>query len=166
MANLTITFNGRTPNPAELFVGMQGEHNVNTLFISGLPTYDENQVATLNLVLIDGSGEATVITDAGIPMTRDYLSLPGAIRAWVTIQVDTEVVWKSEPAKLIVQRVPNIDVAIDHRYPATLEAMLAEIQDDTQRAEAAAATAEQYALDIDFDLNDEGHLIETKTTRN
>lgn len=124
----TIAFNGRTPKPRSAFVGMIGEHNAHTVYLEGLPEITDG-VYTVNLVLPDGTaGDVLDIEDGAFEITRTYSQQAGQIQCWVSIQVGTEMVWKSDLFYLIVEDLPEIDEVIKKTYPSAIEKALDKIE--------------------------------------
>ena len=124
---MTITFCGRIPCPTLCTIGMQGEHNAETLTFAGLPVIEDG-VATLNVVLPNGTADVLAITDNTVTITRN-ITLPGPVTGWVTIQKGTEIVWKSERFVMRVGQLPDIDTPIEQQYPSVVEQAVEAIQE-------------------------------------
>ena len=129
----TIVFEGRTPKPHTLAIGMQGEHNAETIGLEGLP---EIGTAALNVLLPDGTGDVMPITDGTVTFTRNQ-TMSGTMTAWVTVQDGTDVVWKSEKFYLAVGELPEIDGPVEQRYPSFVEDAIAEMSEIAGQAVAA-----------------------------
>lgn len=129
----TITFDGRTPKPHTFAIGMQGEHNAETIRLEGLP---EIGTAVLNVVLPDGTGDLMTITDGTVTFTRNQTQ-KGTMTAWVTVQDETDIVWKSEKFYLAVGELPEIDEPVEQRYPSFVEDVIADVTDIVSQAVAA-----------------------------
>ena len=124
---MNISFAGRIPSPSIGTIGMEGEHNAEILYFSGLPEF-EGGAATLNVILPGGTADALTITDNAVTITRNT-TLPGIITAWVTVQQGTDIVWKSEAFKLRVGQLPDIDTPIEQQYPGIVEQAVEAIQE-------------------------------------
>ena len=124
---MLITFCGRIPCPTLCTIGMQGEHNAETLTFAGLPVIEDG-VATLNVVLPNGTADVLAITDDAVTITRN-ITLPGPVTGWVTIQKGTEIVWKSERFVMRVGQLPDIDTPIEQQYPSVVEQAVEAIQE-------------------------------------
>lgn len=129
----TITFEGRTPKPHTIAIGMQGEHNAETIRLEGLPDIG---TAVLNVVLPDGTGDLMTIADGEATFTRNQTQ-KGTLTAWVTVQDGTDVVWKSEKFYLAVGELPEIDGPVEQRYPGYVEEAVAEMTEIAGQAVAA-----------------------------
>ena len=62
---MNISFAGRIPTPSIGTIGMEGEHNAETLYFRGLPEIDGG-TAALNVVLPNGTADVLTITDGDI----------------------------------------------------------------------------------------------------
>ena len=155
MGMQTILFQGRHPTPEILKTAMQGEHNAEVLMFEGLPEFDAEQVTILNYLMPDGTSiDLLTITPEGVLITRTHTAQPGVARGWVTIQVGTELVWKSEEFYLNISELPDASDIVEHQYPTALEEALAQMQEYSENIEnaitEASASAEetQEYLDI------------------
>lgn len=186
-----IRFIGRTPKPRSVFVGMYGEHNAQTVRLEGLPEI-ENGIYTVNLVLPDGTvGDVLNLDESGtFSITRTYSQQSGQVKCWAAIQVDTNLVWKSDIFILTIEPLPAIEEAIEHKYPSAIEDALIECGNEVAAAEAwavgqrkgvdveagdetyhnnskyYAGLAEQGAASagwIEININSNGHLIMERT---
>lgn len=129
----TITFEGRSPKPHTIAIGMQGEHNAETIRLEGLPEFG---TAVLNVVLPDGTGDLMTITDGTVTFTRNQTQ-KGTMTAWVTVQDGTDIVWKSEKMYLAVGELPEIDGPVEQRYPGYVEDTIAEMTEIASQTVAA-----------------------------
>ena len=110
---------------------MEGEHNAEQLTFTGLPEFDPAQAATLNVILPNGTADALAIVNGTVLITRNT-TLGGAITAWVTVQVGTALVWKSEKFILRVGDLPDIDTPIEQQYPGIVETAVEAIREAGQ----------------------------------
>lgn len=133
MTVTTITFEGRSPKPHTIAIGMQGEHNAETIRLEGLPEFG---TAVLNVVLPDGTGDLMTITDGTVTFTRNQTQ-NGTMTAWVTVQDGTDIVWKSEKMYLAVGELPEIDGPVEQRYPGYVEDTIAEMTEIASQTVAA-----------------------------
>jgi len=141
--NAEIRFQRRTPRPSSVYVGLTGEHNVQTVRFEGLPDIAD-AIWTMSIILPDGTGgDALTITDGKVTITRTYTQKAGQWTAWVTAQVGTELVWKSEPFRLIVGTLPDVEEAIEIKYPSALEECLAKADEAIASAGISAENARQ-----------------------
>ena len=132
----TIVFNGRTPVPHTIVIGMEGEHNAETILLEGLPDIG---TPSLNVMLPDGTGDVMTITDDGtVTFTRNQ-TMSGTLTAWVTEQDGTDVVWKSEKFYMAVGELPDVEGAVVEKYPSIIEDV---IDDVTEIANLAVEAKE------------------------
>ena len=127
---MTITFEGRAPHPRYAFIGMDGEHNAETLTLEGLPEH-EGKTVVLNIILPNGTADALAVTDGQVTITRNT-TLPGTATAWVSILDGTSYVWKSEKILLRVGQLPDIDTPIEQQYPGIVEQAVEAIEEAGQ----------------------------------
>ena len=126
----TIKFNGRTPNPRNMAVGMDGEHNAETIALEGLPEFG---TPSLNVMLPDGTADIMTISEGHVTFTRNQTK-GGMLTAWVTVQDGTDVVWKSEKFYLSVGELPDIEDAVEETYPSFIEDVIADVTDIASQA--------------------------------
>lgn len=127
---MTITFEGRVPHPGYASIGMDGEHNAETLILEGLPEH-EGKTVVLNIILPNGTADALAVTDGQVTITRNT-TLPGTATAWVSILDGTDYVWKSEKILLRVGQLPDIDTPIEQQYPGIVEQAVKAIEEAGQ----------------------------------
>lgn len=127
---MIIQFSGRVPSPSLCSIGMEGEHNAETLYFRGLPEIDGG-TAALNVVLPNGTADVLSITDGFVTITRNT-TLAGPVTAWVTIQHGTDLVWKSERFTMRVGDLPDIDTPIQQQYPSFVEQAIEDIREAGQ----------------------------------
>ena len=130
----TIVFEGRTPTPHTIAVGMQGEHNAETIALEGLPEYG---TPALNVVLPDGTGDVLSITDGTVTLTRNHTPEGGTLTAWVTEVNGDDLVWKSEKFYMSIGSLPEIEGPVEQRYPDFVEEAISDVTALVQDAVAA-----------------------------
>lgn len=117
---ITIKFLGRTPTPAVAKIGMETDSRAETLVFQ-LPVVAKDQSAQLIMLLPDGQPE-TILMDGNMALLpASVLAVPGRIRAYVEILGDDHVVWNSDLILLDVGDLPNVEEAIEDRYPTALQ---------------------------------------------
>lgn len=142
---ITISFNGRVPIPYCVFIANKTDHNVEDVLFK-LPVIDENQIATLNVLLPDGTGDAIPLNNNTLNVLRDLTGVSGDVQSWVTLSVGTEKVWNSNIILLRVGNLPNISEVIERQYPTALQNAIAETNEAKEGAEQAQAAAEAAVL--------------------
>ena len=130
----TIVFEGRTPTPHTIAVGMQGEHNAETIALEGLPEYG---TPVLNVVLPDGTGDVLSITDGTVTLTRNHTPEGGTLTAWVTETDGNDLTWKSEKFYMAIGNLPEIEGPVEQRYPDFVEEAISDVTALVQDAVAA-----------------------------
>ena len=129
----TIKFDGRTPNPRNIVIGMDGEHNAETIMLEGLPEFGTQ---SLNVMLPDGTADIMTISNGTVTFTRNQTK-GGMLTAWATVQDGTDVVWKSEKFYLAVGELPDIEDAVEQTYPTFIEDVIDDVTDIANMAVAA-----------------------------
>ena len=142
---ITISFNGRVPIPYCVFIANKTDHNVEDVLFK-LPVIDENQIATLNVLLPDGTGDAIPLNNNTLNVLRDLTGVSGDVQSWVTLSVGTEKIWNSNIILLRVGNLPNISEVIERQYPTALQTAIAETNEAKEGAEHAQAAAEAAVL--------------------
>ena len=108
----TVIFEGRDPKPHSFSVGMQGEHNAETIAFEGLPEYG---TPALNVILPDGTGDVLNITGGHVTLTRNHTPEGGTLTAWITEVNGNDLVWKSEKFYMSVGTLPEIEDPVEQR---------------------------------------------------
>lgn len=134
---IEIHVRGRFLDPPSVEIGLERDHNVETLRFVGLPEIDGNPTVTMYTVLPNGeSADAIRLVDGECAITRDLTVLEGKVQAWLEIAVGDTAVWHSSTMLLLVRDLPPIGEIIEHQYPTALE-------EAVQRTEAAARIVEE-----------------------
>lgn len=120
----TVIFEGRDPKPHTFSVGMQGEHNAETIAFEGLPEYG---TPALNVILPDGTGDVLNITDGHVTLTRNHTPEGGTLTAWITEVNGNDLVWKSEKFYMSVGTLPEIEGPVEQRYPDFVEQAISDV---------------------------------------
>lgn len=120
----TVIFEGRDPKPHSFSVGMQGEHNAETIAFEGLPEYG---TPALNVILPDGTGDVLNITDGHVTLTRNHTPEGGTLTAWITEVNGNDLVWKSEKFYMSVGTLPEIEGPVEQRYPDFVEQAISDV---------------------------------------
>ena len=153
MYTFNVQFIQRTPRPRCVYVGTEGERNVQQIKFFDLPQIS-NVFYTLHVQKDEGEGADLLTLDENntVTISRVITSQPGEWRAWLVAQVGTSIVWKSETFKLVLFDLPDIDSAISQKYPTAIEDALARINQAERYIESVlegyVTKPEFYALGL------------------
>ena len=136
---ITIRFSGRTPSPREISIGEETDAGADGLRFR-LPELAPWQIATLQMILPDGTPEAVTIEDGQITLPASMTAQAGRTRAWVEVLGDNSTAWHSELFYLDVGELPPISEDVEQTYPTAFQQVLAGTAAD-KAAAAASATA-------------------------
>lgn len=166
---ITIRFSGRTPSPREISIGEETDAGADGLRFR-LPELAPWQIATLQMILPDGTPEAVTIEDGEIALPASMTAQAGRTRAWVEVLGDNSTAWHSELFYLDVGELPPISEEVEQTYPTAFQQVLAATAADKAAAAASAALAEAAAAyaaassgQASFAISTAGHLVVTWT---
>lgn len=158
----TIQFSGRTPIPQSLTLGIETDSNAETLKFS-LPQIAEVQIATLQMILPDGTADVMQINNGLTIIPARIMEVAGTARAWVEILGSNTTAWHSELIYMGIGETPEISDRTEQQYPTALQEAISRCETAQDIAEAAAAYAAASSGQASFALNDAGHLTVTYT---
>ncbi|MBR3019567.1 MAG: hypothetical protein IKH57_21225 [Clostridia bacterium] len=158
----TIRFSGRTPSPSSIEIGMETDSNSETLRFL-LPQIDDGQIATLQMILPDGTADVLQINDGQAVIPARIMEIPGTARAWVEILGTGTLAWHSEMIYMGIVDTPDISERTEQQYPTALQEAVSRSETAQATAEAAAAYAAASSGQATFALNSAGHLVVTWT---
>ncbi|MGN1249165.1 MAG: hypothetical protein ACI4XW_03730 [Candidatus Spyradocola sp.] len=138
----TICFQGRTPDPRCITVGMQGDHNAECVRFEVPLIGDEICL----LYLSAGSTGDVVKLENGIwTPERTYMRRPARYQCYLERHRGSEMVWHSEPFELHVDRLPAIGDQIARVNPTLLDQTVEQVQ----KALGAASAVERRAHEVE-----------------
>lgn len=165
----TIRFSGRRPSPEQITIGMETDSNAETLRFL-LPEIAEGQIATLQMILPDGTADALEIAEGQTLIPARIMEIAGTARAWVEILADNVMAWHSALIYMGIGGLPEISDRTEQQYPTAFQDAIAATLGNRQAAEAAQAAAEIAAAiaqsaqgNITTSINTDGDLIITYT---
>lgn len=159
MTNLiTIRFSGRTPSPKEMSIGMETDSGAETLKMV-LPEITNGQIATLQMILPDGTAEVLEIENGETLIPARIMEISGTARAWVQILAGNVIAWNSEIMYMGIGALPEISDRTEQQYPTALQDAIFRSETAKQQAESAAAAAMAAAGDLIMFNIEDGHLI-------
>ena len=129
----TIRFSGRVPSPQSLTLGMETDSNVDTLEFE-LPEIADVQVATLQMILPDGTADLLLIEDGRTVIPGRILEIEGTVRAWVGILGTNARAWHSELLYLGIGDTPEISERTVQQYPTALQDTIAQTTENRRKA--------------------------------
>ena len=143
---MRIKFHGRTPHPGAVKIGMETD-SLSESLVFDLPRLSLNQIAYLVILLPDGAPDALQIAMNGnyVILPASVTAAPGRARAWVKILAGNHVVWNSEIFYLDIGDLPNVESAIERKYPTLLDDAL-DASSDALKYKEYAESAASFAL--------------------
>ena len=158
----TIRFSGRKASPSSIEIGQETDSGAETLRFL-LPQIADGQIATLQLILPDGTADVLNITDGQTVIPARIMEIAGTARAWVEILADNVMAWHSEMIYMGIGELPEISDRTEQQYPTALQEAISRSETARAIAEMAAAYAAASSGQADFSLSSAGHLIVTWT---
>ena len=151
----TIQFNGRKPIPTTITVGMESDHNAETVRFAVTETPESYCL----LYITAGSYSDVVQLNNGLwQPTRTQTQRPARYQGYIERRVGNDVVWHSEPFFVIVDVLPAAKKKLEKAYPTLLDQVAAEAQqvqkntdEVTRKAQAVAdftKAAENVTVDV------------------
>ena len=134
---ITIRFAGRMPQPTVFSIGQETDQDAEKIRFL-LPQVADGQIASLVMLLPDGSGEALNIVNGVATVSSAMTEQPGRIRAWVEI-MGGGIAWNSEMMYMDVGDLPPISEVVERDYPTAFQ-------------EALEAAGETVRIDRDLRL--------------
>lgn len=135
----TIRFRGRTPEPRCVTVGMQADHNAESVrFV--VPERTEEYCL---LYLSAGNAGDVVQLENGIwTPERSYMRRPARYQCYLERRRGSEMVWHSEPFELHVDRLPAIGEKIARAHPTLLDQVAEQAQKVEEEGRALISRAQ------------------------
>lgn len=138
----TIRFSGRRPSPEQITIGMETDSNAETLRFL-LPEIAEGQIATLQMILPDGTADALEIINGQTLIPARIMEIAGTARAWVEILAGNVMAWHSAIIYMGIGGLPEISDRTEQQYPTAFQDAIAATLGNKQAAEAAQEAAEE-----------------------
>ena len=137
----TIRFSGRTPSPERLRIGMETDSRTESLRFH-LPQIADGQIATLQMILPDGTAETLLIDSGMTEIPARVTEIAGTARAWVEILAGDVMAWHSGMMYLGIGELPEISERTEQQYPTFYQQVIAITGDNMTGAQAAREAAE------------------------
>ena len=157
----TIQFNGRKPIPTTITVGMESDHNAETVRFAVTETPESYCL----LYITAGNYSDVVQLNNGLwQPTRTQTQRPARYQGYIERRVGNDVVWHSEPFFVIVDVLPAAKKKLEKAYPTLLDQVTAEAQqvqkntDEVIRKAQAVADFTKAAENVTVDVNANGEL--------
>lgn len=151
----TIQFNGRKPIPTTITVGMESDHNAETVRFAVTETPESYCL----LYITAGSYSDVVQLNNGLwQPTRTQTQRPARYQGYIERRVGNDVVWHSEPFYVIVDVLPAAKKKLEKAYPTLLDQVAAEAQqvqkntDEVIRKAQAVADFSKAAENVTVDV--------------
>ena len=114
----TIRFRGRTPEPRCVTIGMQEDHNAESLRFVVPDNVDE---CCLLYLSTGSSGDVLWLENGVWTPDRTYMRRPARYQCYLERRRGDDMVWHSEPFELHVDRLPAIGEKIERANPTLLD---------------------------------------------
>lgn len=138
----TIQFNGRKPIPSTITVGMENDHNAETVRFSVAETTDSYCL----LYITAGNYSDVVQLNHGLwQPTRTQTQRPARYQGYIEKRIGNDVVWHSEPFFVIVDVLPAAKKKLEKAYPTLLDQVAAEAQQVQKNTDEVARKAQAVA---------------------
>ncbi len=151
----TIQFNGRKPIPTTITVGMESDHNAETVRFAVTETPESYCL----LYITAGNYSDVVQLNNGLwQPTRTQTQRPARYQGYIERRVGNDVVWHSEPFFVIVDVLPAAKKKLEKAYPTLLDQVAAEAQqvqkntDEVIRKAQAVADFTKAAENVTVDV--------------
>lgn len=151
----TIQFNGRKPIPATITVGMESDHNAETVRFAVTETPESYCL----LYITAGSySDVVQLNNSLWQPTRTQTQRPARYQGYIERRVGNDVVWHSEPFYVIVDVLPAAKKKLEKAYPTLLDQVAAEAQqvqkntDEVSRKAQAVADFTKAAENVTVDV--------------
>lgn len=135
----TIRFCGRTPEPRCVTLGMQEDHNAESLRFVVPDNVDE---CCLLYLSTGSSGDVLWLENGVWTPERTYMRRPARYQCYLERRRGDEMVWHSEPFELHVDRLPAIGEKIARANPTLLDQVTEQAQMVKNEGQALLARAQ------------------------
>lgn len=135
----TIRFRGRTPEPRCVTIGMQEDHNAESLRFVVPDNVDE---CCLLYLSTGSSGDVLWLENGVWTPERTYMRRPARYQCYLERRRGDEMVWHSEPFELHVDRLPAIGEKIARANPTLLDQVAEQAQMVEKEGQALIARAQ------------------------
>ncbi|MDY4519427.1 MAG: hypothetical protein SPE01_12460 [Candidatus Spyradocola sp.] len=135
----TIRFRGRTPEPRCVTLGMQEDHNAESVRFVVPGNEDE---CCLLYLSTGNSGDVLWLENGVWTPERTYMRRPARYRCYLERRRGDEMVWHSEPFELHVDRLPAIGEKIARANPTLLDQVTEQAQMVEKEGQALLARAQ------------------------
>lgn len=135
----TIRFRGRTPEPRCVTIGMQEDHNAESLRFVVPDNVDE---CCLLYLSTGSSGDVLWLKNGVWTPDRTYMRRPARYQCYLERRRGDEMVWHSEPFELHVDRLPAIGEKIERANPTLLDQVTEQAQMVEKEGQALLARAQ------------------------
>ena len=135
----TIRFRGRTPEPRCVTLGMQEDHNAESVRFAVPDNEDE---CCLLYLSTGNSGDVLWLENGVWTPERTYMRRPARYQCYLERRRGDEMVWHSEPFELHVDRLPAIGEKIARANPTLLDQVAEQAQMVEKEGQALIARAQ------------------------
>lgn len=135
----TIRFRGRTPEPRCVTLGMQEDHNAESVRFAVPDNEDE---CCLLYLSTGNSGDVLWLENGVWTPERTYMRRPARYQCYLERRRGDEMVWHSEPFELHVDRLPAIGEKIARANPTLLDQVAEQAQMVEKEGRALIARAQ------------------------
>ena len=135
----TIRFRGRTPEPRCVTIGMQEDHNAESLRFVVPDNVDE---CCLLYLSTGSSGDVLWLENGVWTPDRTYMRRPARYQCYLERRRGDDMVWHSEPFELHVDRLPAIGEKIERANPTLLDQVTEQAQMVEKEGQALLARAQ------------------------